>query len=38
MLVEGGALQGLSERVGQIDAGVNLFKDEEVLLNPVTQS
>jgi hypothetical protein len=38
MSVEGGALQGLSERVGQIDIRVNLFKDEEILLNPVTQS
>ncbi len=31
-------MQGLSERVGQIDVRFNPFKDEEVLLDPVTQS
>jgi hypothetical protein len=38
MSVEGGALQGLSESLGQIDVCVNPLKDEEVLFNPVALS
>ncbi len=37
MSVEGGTVQGLSESLSHINVCVNPFKDEEVLLSPITQ-